>query len=154
MTRSRGQRLAFSVVLCWTRLHLHASITASACACSSQPSIPAKQVVIVDESHTLRTSDRPPDSRITEAAVATIRAAARAVLLSGTPSLSRPYDLFRQVPSYYIFARFEAPTCARAYNEHSPSDQPCTRQSNLNAVLCEALAKLIRHGQMTLPRVL
>ena len=53
----------------------------------------------MDESHALRTTDRAPDSRNTEAAVATIKAASRAVLLSGTPSLSRPYDLFRQVAS-------------------------------------------------------
>lgn len=33
----------------------------------------------------------------TEAAVAAASAAPRVVLLSGTPSLSRPYDLFRQV---------------------------------------------------------
>lgn len=51
----------------------------------------------MDESHTLRTQDRAPDSRLTEAAVAAVRASARAVLLSGTPSLSRPFDLFRQV---------------------------------------------------------
>ncbi len=74
-------------------------ITARTRACFPPASMLLKQVVIVDESHTLRTTDRPPDSRITEAAVAAIKAAARAVLLSGTPSLSRPYDLFRQVAS-------------------------------------------------------
>lgn len=75
----------------------HYSIALGACF-HQLPCFP-NQVIIVDESHTLRTTDRPPDSRITEAAVAAVRAAARAVLLSGTPSLSRPYDLFRQVAS-------------------------------------------------------
>lgn len=55
-------------------------------------------VVIVDESHNLRTTNaRNTDSPHTEACVAAARHARRAVLLTGTPSLSRPYDLFRQV---------------------------------------------------------
>lgn len=48
------------------------------------------------ESHTLRTSNRPPDAAHTEAVVTAAKAARRAILLTGTPSLSRPYDLFRQ----------------------------------------------------------
>lgn len=55
------------------------------------------RVVVVDESHSLRTVDRPAGAPTTEAAVAAVSAARRAVLLSGTPSLSRPFDLFRQV---------------------------------------------------------
>jgi SNF2 family DNA or RNA helicase len=55
-------------------------------------------VIIIDESHNLRTTNsRGADSPHTEAAVAAGAAAARLILLSGTPSLSRPYDLFRQV---------------------------------------------------------
>lgn len=49
------------------------------------------------ESHTLRTSNKPPDALHTEAVVAAVKAARRAILLTGTPSLSRPFDLFRQV---------------------------------------------------------
>ena len=62
------------------------------------------QVVIVDESHTLRTADRAPDSINTEAAVAAVKVAQAAVLLTGTPSLSRPFDLYRQVctPSLHL----------------------------------------------------
>jgi hypothetical protein len=55
------------------------------------------RVVVADESHTLRTTKRPPDALHTEALAATARRAARAVFLSGTPSLNRPFDLFRQV---------------------------------------------------------
>ncbi len=55
----------------------------------------------------MRTQDRPPDSRNTEAAVAAVREAARAVLLSGTPSLSRPYDLFRQVAPRPLFCHVD-----------------------------------------------
>lgn len=51
----------------------------------------------MDESHTLKTADRAPDSTNTEAAVAAVKAAQPAVLLTGTPSLSRPFDLYRQV---------------------------------------------------------
>jgi hypothetical protein len=65
--------------------------------CCRRLHIAAGQVVVVDESHSLRTTDRAPDSRNTEAAAAAVKTAKRAVLLSGTPSLSRPYDLFRQV---------------------------------------------------------
>jgi SNF2 family DNA or RNA helicase len=55
-------------------------------------------VIIMDESHNLRTTNsRGADSPHTEAAVAAGAAAGRLILLSGTPSLSRPYDLFRQV---------------------------------------------------------
>ena len=49
------------------------------------------------ESHTLRTSNKPPDALHTEAVVCCLKLARRAVLLTGTPSLSRPFDLFRQV---------------------------------------------------------
>jgi hypothetical protein len=55
-------------------------------------------VVVIDESHNLRTTNaRAQDSPHTEACIAAARRAPRAVLLTGTPSLSRPYDLFRQV---------------------------------------------------------
>ena len=55
------------------------------------------RVLIVDESHALRTTARAPDARSTEAAVAVAARAPRAVFLSGTPSLGRPFDAFRQV---------------------------------------------------------
>lgn len=64
-----------------------------------------KQVVVLDESHSLRTTDRAPDAPHTEAAAAAVRAAARAVLLSGTPSLTRPFDLFRQVRGMHCVDR-------------------------------------------------
>lgn len=51
----------------------------------------------MDESHTLRTGDKAPDSGHTEATVRAVKAAEVAVLLTGTPSLSRPFDLYRQV---------------------------------------------------------
>ena len=51
----------------------------------------------MDESHSLRTADRAPDSRNTEATAAAVKTSEVAVLLTGTPSLSRPFDLYRQV---------------------------------------------------------
>ena len=56
-------------------------------------------VLVADESHTLRTTAALPDARHTEAVASAARAARRVIFLSGTPALSRPYDLFRQVPS-------------------------------------------------------
>jgi hypothetical protein len=55
------------------------------------------RVVVVDESHNLRTSGRRQDAPHTEACVAALKRAQRRILLSGTPSMSRPFDLFRQV---------------------------------------------------------
>ena len=55
------------------------------------------RVVIADESHMMRTHNKPPDAAFTEAAAAVGRRAKRLLLLSGTPSLNRPFDLFRQV---------------------------------------------------------
>eukprot|EP00803_Ostreobium_quekettii_P008937 evm.model.scf_153.2 EVM.evm.TU.scf_153.2 scf_153:8261-20215(-) len=56
------------------------------------------KVVAVDESHTLRTTNsRGHDAPYTEAAVAVLRRAMRVVLLTGTPSLRRPFDLYRQI---------------------------------------------------------
>ena len=57
------------------------------------------RVIIADESHTLRTSNRAPDARHTEAVASAVKRATHAIFLSGTPSLSRPFDLFRQVGS-------------------------------------------------------
>ena len=55
------------------------------------------KIIIADESHTLRTGGRAPDAAHTEATVSALKRSRRAILLTGTPSLSRPFDLFRQV---------------------------------------------------------
>ena len=56
------------------------------------------RVLVVDESHVLRTGLRgPPDARATEAAARAAAVARRAIFLTGTPSLSKPFDLWRQV---------------------------------------------------------
>lgn len=55
------------------------------------------RVVVADESHMMRTQNRPPDAFFTEVAAAVGQRATRLLLLSGTPSLNRPFDLFRQV---------------------------------------------------------
>ena len=55
------------------------------------------KVVVADESHMMRTHNKPPDAAFTEVAAAIGRRARRLLLLSGTPSLNRPFDLFRQV---------------------------------------------------------
>lgn len=53
-------------------------------------------VVICDESHTMRTTKRK-ESVLCNVAAAVVRRATRAVLMSGTPSLTRPFDIFAQV---------------------------------------------------------
>eukprot|EP00798_Chlamydomonas_sp_ICE-L_P014800 gene14800-20855_t len=56
------------------------------------------KVIIVDESHNLKTTNaRHQDSPQTEACVTALKKSKRVILLTGTPSLSRPFDLFRQV---------------------------------------------------------
>ena len=57
------------------------------------------KVLIADESHAMRTCSHAPDARHTEAVAAAARRAQHVTLLSGTPSLSKPFDLFRQVRS-------------------------------------------------------
>ncbi|KAH8072822.1 annealing helicase [Aureococcus anophagefferens] len=52
------------------------------------------QVVVVDESHGLRTRD----SQRTKLLLPIMKAAPRLVLLSGTPALARPVELFSQLP--------------------------------------------------------
>ena len=52
---------------------------------------------MADESHMMRTHNKAPDAAFTEAAAVIGRRADRLLLLSGTPSLNRPFDLFRQV---------------------------------------------------------
>jgi hypothetical protein len=66
---------------------------------SPQPGLPTSAFLLAPspESHTLRTSNKPPDALHTEAVVCCLKLARRAILLTGTPSLSRPFDLFRQV---------------------------------------------------------
>ncbi|KAK9794347.1 hypothetical protein WJX73_008577, partial [Symbiochloris irregularis] len=70
----------------------------SACA-GTQTCFAARgwQCVVADESHVLRTSNQAPDARHTEACCAAMRSAKHIIMLTGTPSLNRPFDLFCQV---------------------------------------------------------
>lgn len=53
--------------------------------------------VIVDESHHMRTQSGPTDNQLTEVAKQIVHKSRRAVLLSGTPSVTRPFDLAGQL---------------------------------------------------------
>ena len=55
------------------------------------------EMVIFDESHSIRVTKWPGESELTRAALAMASRVPRAVLLSGTPSLTRPFGLFHQV---------------------------------------------------------
>ncbi len=52
---------------------------------------------IAAESHNLRTTGKGSDASQTEACAVVAMRARRCVLLTGTPSLAKPHDLFRQV---------------------------------------------------------
>ena len=54
-------------------------------------------LLLVDESHALCTTTRAADAQHTEAVCACAKAARHVILLSGTPSLRRPFQLWRQV---------------------------------------------------------
>eukprot|EP00897_Mesotaenium_endlicherianum_P001819 jgi/Mesen1/1665/ME000135S00648 len=56
-------------------------------------------MVIVDESHNARTSKRRAETDDTQAMLELVRNTRRALLLSGTPSLTRPFDIFNQIDS-------------------------------------------------------
>ena len=101
------------------------------------------KIIIADESHSLRTSEKPPDARHTEAAVSAVRRSRRAIFLTGTPSLSRPFDLFRQVTPTYTphpsrhspraptfpmspaFVNSTQPVAALIWSESSGWGDPC-----------------------------
>ena len=71
----------------------HAPACPSAPSSSPPPARPPRAA----ESHTLRTANAPPDAQHTEVVGRIAGAARRAIFLTGTPSLNRPFDLFRQV---------------------------------------------------------
>jgi len=56
----------------------------------------AWRLVVADESHTLHTPAAGAQAAHARTALALLRAAPRALLLSGTPSPRRPLDLFGQ----------------------------------------------------------
>ena len=58
----------------------------------------AHKVVIVDESHKLRVKAdaAKPDAKETAVVLHAAKNARRAILLSGTPLLSKPYDVYHQ----------------------------------------------------------
>lgn len=62
--------------------------------------------IIFDESHLLKN----PKTKSTQAAMKLARLAKRVVLLTGTPALSRPSELFTQIqmldPSFFTFKEF------------------------------------------------
>jgi hypothetical protein len=75
---------------------------AGATQCTGFPHCVAAGVfpfVIVDESHHMRTQSGPTDNQMTEVAKKIVRMSRRAVLLSGTPSVTRPFDLAGQLYS-------------------------------------------------------
>ena len=86
-------------------MQLHASINMLGARQSEQAALGTQKCmaargwkcVIADESHVMRANNVAPDARHTEAACAVMQGARRVIMLTGTPSLNRPFDLFRQV---------------------------------------------------------
>ncbi|XP_042463395.1 DNA annealing helicase and endonuclease ZRANB3-like isoform X3 [Zingiber officinale] len=54
-------------------------------------------VIIVDESHNIRCTKKQFESEETKSVLELARKTKRIILLSGTPSLSRPYDIYHQI---------------------------------------------------------
>lgn len=71
---------------------------------ASQPSTPPFKVIIADECHALKNAD----SKRSKTLVPLLKAAPRAILLSGTPALSRPVELYPQIQAVQpaLFPRF------------------------------------------------
>ncbi|DBA70641.1 TPA: hypothetical protein ACH3X2_012024 [Trebouxia sp. C0005] len=129
-------------------------VVLTACA-GSQHCLASKgwKIIIADESHTLRTSEKPPDARHTEAAVSAVRRSHRAIFLTGTPSLSRPFDLFRQVDalrpgllgkdraafSYRYCGRRLIPVGRHGSNTKKYDNTGLSRAGELHALLKEEL---------------
>ena len=57
----------------------------------------AWKMVIFDESHSIRTAPWPGEAEQTVAALRLAKGVARILLLSGTPSLTRPFGIFNQI---------------------------------------------------------
>jgi hypothetical protein len=57
----------------------------------------AWKMVIFDESHSIRTAPWPGEAEQTAAALRLAKGVARILLLSGTPSLTRPFGIFNQI---------------------------------------------------------
>ncbi|KAJ7564591.1 hypothetical protein O6H91_02G024600 [Diphasiastrum complanatum] len=107
------------------------------------------EVVIVDESHNLRSSKRIQESEEIRSVLQVARKAKRAIFLSGTPSLSRPFDIFNQVDclwpgllgkNKYEFARKYCSTedkvkGQRTYRDYSKGN----RLQELNVLLKETV---------------
>ena len=88
--------------ICWChemcRLALSSGVCWRACADSAMHC----KVIVADESHNIRTSTKfsaAEESDMTCALASLIQKASRAVLLSGTPSMSKPVEMFHQIAS-------------------------------------------------------
>ena len=109
--------------------------------------------VVVDESHTLRTTTGRGEVDHTEVTLDIIRSTKRAVLATGTPSLSRPYDVFNQVDALQPGClgsdkhEFASTYCERQW----VADNPYSGTSHLSVSGGERLFELnvlLRHAVM------
>lgn len=76
--------------------------------------------VVVDESHNLRAANRD-ESAQTQIAVRVIKATLRAILMSGTPALNRPFDLYCQVDALHPGLLKSKEVFANGYCERRPN---------------------------------
>jgi SNF2 family DNA or RNA helicase len=76
--------------------------------------------VVVDESHNMRAANRD-ESAATQIAVRVVKAALHAILMSGTPAMDRPYDLYCQVDALHPGLLNSKDVFANGYCERRPS---------------------------------
>lgn len=92
-------------------------------------------VVILDESHSFKNFK----CKSTAAALELARKAKRVILLTGTPALSRPVELFTQLqmidPKFFSFTEYSERYCAAKRNNFGMDTSGQSNLSELNVVL-------------------
>lgn len=104
-----------------------------------------QQVVVVDESHMLRTTNGATDAMHTEAVCAALQRSRRAVCLSGTPSLTRPFDLFRQARQSVLHEALVVCLLLQWYKDTHTACYTCKsmHRSTPSGPACSAAARTI-----------
>lgn len=92
-------------------------------------------VVILDESHSLKNFQ----SKSTQAALTLSKKAKRVILLTGTPALSRPVELFTQLqmidPKFFSFTEYSERYCAAKRTNFGIDSSGQSNLNELNVIL-------------------
>eukprot|EP00111_Clytia_hemisphaerica_P004114 TCONS_00011758-protein len=94
------------------------------------------QIIIVDESHALKNSQ----AKRTKNLLPILQNSRRTILLSGTPALSRPKELFTQISAlrrelFKSYFKFAKRYCDAREGRYGLEDDGCSNSDELNAIL-------------------